>query len=274
MIKFISAAQACAERDAQAPWRVLDLSSAAEALAGSHRVQFDAIVRNEGDTVGLLPAIEALNQALAHTGMTRQTPVLLIDDQQGLAASRLAWTLAVCGFDDLWMVDGGRAALIAARWPLGEPAAAEATPVLAYDLTVHHCTAEVIRDHLNHPDWQILDARSRAEYDGTDQRARNAGHIPGAIHCDWRDLFRPEAPDFLRPEAEIRALLAERGVMPDRGQTLAVYCQSHRRSSLLFAVLKHLGFGDVRGYPGAWSDWGNRDDVPIARPEPSVTPTR
>jgi thiosulfate/3-mercaptopyruvate sulfurtransferase len=29
-------------------------------------------------------------------------------------------------------------------------------------------------------------------------------------------------------------------------------------------MLKALGFPRVKGYPGSWSDWGNRADTPIA----------
>lgn len=263
MIKFITAPQLLAARLTTQALPVLDLSQTETTLAGTHRIDFEHIVRSEGDTVGLLPTIEQLNAALQATGITPHAPVALIDDQHGLAASRLAWTLAVCGFTDLIMVDGGRGALMAAGWPLGEPAATAATPPLAYALDAHHCSAEVIRDHLAHPDWQIIDARSHDEFIGTDQRARRVGHIPGAIHCDWRSLFRPDAPDLLLPDEAIRAHLASLGIRQEDRRTLVVYCQSHRRSSLLFAVLKHLGFADVRGYPGAWSDWGNRDDLPI-----------
>ena len=267
MIKFITATQLLAARLTTNALPVLDLSTADATLAGTHRIRFDVIVRSEGDTVGLLPTIKDLNAAVQNTGITPMKPVALIDDQQGLAASRLAWTLAVCGFTDLIMVDGGRNALLATGWPLGEPAATASTPHLTYALDAHHCTAEAIRDHLAHPDWQIIDARSHDEYTGADQRARHAGHIPGAIHCDWREFFQPDAPDLLQPDDAILAQLAARGIHRESERTLAVYCQSHRRSSLMFAVLKHLGFKDVRGYPGAWSDWGNRDDVPIHRPQ-------
>ncbi|MFW5452932.1 rhodanese-like domain-containing protein [Thioalkalivibrio sulfidiphilus] len=42
-----------------------------------------------------------------------------------------------------------------------------------------------------------------------------------------------------------------------------VYCQTHHRSAHTWLMLRHLGFERVRGYPGAWSDWGNAPDVPV-----------
>jgi thiosulfate/3-mercaptopyruvate sulfurtransferase len=41
------------------------------------------------------------------------------------------------------------------------------------------------------------------------------------------------------------------------------HCQTHHRSAHSFFVLKFLGFPTVRGYPGSWSEWGNRPDTPI-----------
>jgi len=37
----------------------------------------------------------------------------------------------------------------------------------------------------------------------------------------------------------------------------------HHRSAHTWLMLRHLGFERVRGYPGAWSDWGNAPDVPV-----------
>ena len=106
-----------------------------------------------------------------------------------------------------------------------------------------------------------MPAAKKSSKDKTDAHA-----MPGTFRARFTatgGFFRSDAPDTLRPDEEILALLAEHGITRENSHTLVVYCQSHRRSSLMFSVLKHLGFTDVRGYPGAWSDWGNRDDLPI-----------
>ncbi len=248
---------------------LLDLSQPDQApLQWSHRVDFNHIVSSCGDTVGLVPSIEALNQALAHTGICADRTLYIVDDCQGLAASRLAWTLALCGHTQSHLVDGGRTALLAAGMTTNDhPRPAESTPNLSFIADEHACTAEMILAGIQQTEqpWLVVDARSEAEYLGLDRRSRHAGHIPGAIHFDWQTCFDPANPGFLLPDTAILAKLAERGISPDTERTIAVYCQSHRRSSFLFFMLKHLGFKHVRGYPGAWSDWGNRDDLPIKR---------
>ena len=246
---------------------LIDVASAdtEETLSGAHRVDFDRIVLNRDNIAGLLPDIEDLNEALAHTGISPDRPIVLFDAQNGLAASRLAWTLVLGGFEKIYLLNGGRAALTSMEGRLPVPPEKPAKS-LRYDLSRHHTQAEDIaaaRDQ-----WLIVDARSTDEFVGKDRRSKHAGHIPGALHFDWSWCFDPAKPGYLLPDAELLAKLAEHGISPSQSdRPIAVYCQSHRRSSLLFCVLKHLGFNDVRGYPGAWSDWGNRDDVPISCPQ-------
>jgi thiosulfate/3-mercaptopyruvate sulfurtransferase len=50
-------------------------------------------------------------------------------------------------------------------------------------------------------------------------------------------------------------------VTPDK--EVIVYCQTHHRSAHTYIVLKALGYPDVKGYPGSWSEWGNLPDTPI-----------
>lgn len=268
-MKFI-AANELKPRFQNAPNPILiDMSQPGQPpLAEAQWVDFNQTVRNEGNRAGLLPDNDNFNQALMHTGITPDSTVFIFDDCQGLAASRLAWSLALCGLEEIYLIDGGREALLAEGWPLATATAAhKPASELAYDFSEHHCDAQTIAEQLGKPDgWIIVDARSEEEYRGTDRRSRNAGHIPGAIHFDWQWFFDPEKPGYLLPDDTIRARLQEKGIPAhpeEKAKTLVVYCQSHRRSSLMYCVFKHLGFEDVRGYPGAWSDWGNRDELPI-----------
>lgn len=230
-------------------------------VRGAHLVAFDDIVESSGDTGGLLPSIERLNAALAGTGIGSDRRIIIYDDQNNLCASRLAWTLIECGLESVFLIDGGQKALVESGLEFTQ----EATPEddrkveLAYQ-GQHCCRADDILSTLEDPSCRPLDARSKAEYLGTDVRSRHGGHIPGAIHLDWQECVSPDDPAYLKPRPDLVRLLKERGIKP--GQTLYLYCQTHRRSSLVFCILRMLGYRHIKGYPGAWSDWGNRDDLP------------
>jgi thiosulfate/3-mercaptopyruvate sulfurtransferase len=45
----------------------------------------------------------------------------------------------------------------------------------------------------------------------------------------------------------------------------ATYCQTHHRAGHTYFVLRLLGYPRLVGYDRSWSEWGNRDDLPIAR---------
>lgn len=75
----------------------------------------------------------------------------------------------------------------------------------------------------------ILDVRTQAEYD--------EGHIPNAV---------------LLPDTEVKQRAEE--VLPDKEQTILVYCRSGRRSALVAQDLADMGYTNVYDFGGIL-DW-------------------
>ena len=116
-------------------------------------------------------------------------------------------------------------------------------------------------DGLNNERYTVVDARSLDEHTGRKAFAARAGRIPGAVHFEWTTALDPNREFRMRPAEELLELLSSRGI--ERQDELVVHCQTHRRSSYSYVMLKHLGFEHVRCYAGSWSEWGNRNDSPI-----------
>ncbi len=85
-------------------------------------------------------------------------------------------------------------------------------------------------------DFLLLDVRTEEEF--------AAGHIPGAI---------------LLPDTEVRE--RAEAVLPDKKQTILVYCRSGRRSKLAAEALAELGYGNVLEFGGILT-WPYETEIP------------
>lgn len=232
-------------------------------VPGAVHLDYARIVAARKPVVGLLPEADALGTALATAGITPATHVVAYDDEGGGKACRLLWTLDVLGHRGFSLLNGGLHAWANERHR-AESGMTPPTPAPRYPVTYRdegRADADYIRTHLDDPGVRLLDARSPEEYQGFKRLAARAGHIPGAANLEWTRAMDPNRNLRLRAEAELRALLEPVGIDPSR--EVITYCQSHHRSAHTYIMLKSLGFERVRGYPGSWSDWGNRDDTPV-----------
>lgn len=127
-----------------------------------------------------------------------------------------------------------------------------------------------LADHIGRPEIRVLDVRWRP--DGSGRAAHAAGHIPGAVHLDWRtDLIDPsdtgDALLLAGPE-QVATAVAQAGVTD--GTTVVIYDDTVG----LFAArtwwsLRAYGFESARVLDGGYPAW-----VAEGRPisNASVTP--
>lgn len=67
----------------------------------------------------------------------------------------------------------------------------------------------------------------------------------------------------MRSPQEIAAAFAKAGV--DLGKPVITTCGSGVTAAILLLALESAGKKDVALYDGAWSEWGARTDLPIAK---------
>jgi thiosulfate/3-mercaptopyruvate sulfurtransferase len=245
---------------------IVDLSKA-ETYARLHvpgavHLDYARIVAASPPVMGLLPDDDTLRDVLSSLGCHPDRHVVAYDDEGGGRAARLLWTLEIAGHPHHSLLNGGLHA-----WA-NEGHPCDNTPVTATPAAsevAHNGTPlasrEYILERLHSPDTALLDVRSPDEYHGIRKYAERAGHIPGAVNLEWTRTMDPQRNLRFQPDGELRRMLAAIGITPER--EVITYCQTHHRSAHTYLVLRHLGYPQIKGYAGSWSDWGNQPDLPL-----------
>jgi thiosulfate/3-mercaptopyruvate sulfurtransferase len=217
-------------------------------VPGAANIQFDSFRSAEGET-GMLPPTETWESLLSGAGISRDDRIVAYDDTNGVFAARFLVTAELLGHDPetLHLLDGdysawtreyetstGEPEIEETAYEVVEP---ESTPLVEYGVVLEAIDSETV----------IVDTRERHEYEES--------HIPGAVLLDWRELVDEESRG-LKSTADLESILADRGITPDR--RVLLYCNTARRISHTYVVLRHLGYEDLAFYEGSLTEWADR----------------
>ena len=210
-----------------------------------------------------LPTPAAFEEMMAKLGIGNATRVVVYDERGGIYAARLWWILNYFGHPNVALMNGGWIKWTAEQRPssstVASPAAAAFT---ARPQPTWVATAADVVGAIDKPGIKIIDARTQGEIDGKDLRnIRRGGFVPSSIPIYWEDLLDAQKKTF-KPAEELKKIYEERGIVPS--QEVIAYCQVGMRASVDLFALHLLGYDKLRNYYGAWEEWGNREDLPLA----------
>src|SRR3954452_9403609 len=210
-----------------------------------------------------LPTPAAFEQLMTSLGIGERTRVVVYDERGGIYAARLWWILSYYGHPNVALMNGGwikwaaeqRTATTAVPSPAAAKFTARAQPKWV-------ATANAVVGAIEKPGVKIIDARTQAEIDGKDLRnIKRGGFVASSIPVYWEDLLDAQTKTF-KPADELRKIFEDRGIVPS--QEVIAYCQVGMRASVDLFALHLIGYDKLRNYYGAWEEWGNRDDLPLA----------
>jgi len=200
---------------------------------------------------------------MGELGISERQHLVIYDDGSLFSAPRVWWMLHIAGVKHLSLLDGGLAGWQQAGLPLAQAPETPAKQVFhgAFDLAKVKVLADIRRITTDHS-AQIVDARPAARFSGQAVEPRaglRKGHIPGSTNLPWSDLVQDGR---LKSDEVLAELLTQAGVNRDR--PLVASCGSGVTAAVVVLALTALGITDVTLYDGSWSEWGARDDLPIA----------
>src|SRR6266508_3774660 len=220
-------------------------------------------IRDANAPPTFLPTAAAFERMMATRGRSDATRGVVYDERGGIYAARLWWILNYFGHSNVALMNGGWLKWTAEHRPTAtEVPAAAASTFTARPQPRWVATAGDVVAAIDKPGIKILDARTTAEIEGKDLRnIRRGGFVPSSVPLYWEDLLDLPQRTFKSAD-ELKSIYEAHGVLAS--QEVIAYCQVGMRASVDLFALHLIGYDRLRNYYGAWEEWGNRDDLPIA----------
>ena len=214
-------------------------------VPGAVNIPFDSFRGDDGEA-GKLPGAAVFAALVEEAGISNEDRIVAYDDHHGVFAARFLVTAELYGHDpeNLALLDGDFTAWQREHETTSEetvrtPTEYEATFDTDGPLIEMHEVREAIEAGAT-----LVDTREQEEYD--------EGHIEGAVRLNWR-AFVDDETRGLKSESALREILADRGVDPE--DHIVLYCNTARRVSHTYTVLRHLGYGRLSFYEGSLTEW-------------------
>jgi len=204
-----------------------------------------------------LPDPAVFQAAMRAAGVSRDRPVVVYDDGDGLPAARGWWMLRYHGHGDVRVLDGGYRAWLAA----GLPVTAAAPAPEAGDFTARPGQMPVLDAAAAASTGRaglLVDARSAERYRGENETVDPvAGHIPGAVSAPSAGNVNPDGT--FKSATELAARFAALGARPgpagaEGAPAVGSYCGSGVTAAHEVLALALAGIPAAL-YVGSWSDW-------------------
>ena len=208
-----------------------------------------------------LPERVAFAALVGTWGIKPGLQVVCHDDQGGVYAARAWWLLRWLGHAEVAVLDGGRAAWVAAGGALqtGRADSVAQPPYPAAEPAMPTLDAATLQRQLGRA-LLLLDARAPERFRGeVEPLDPVAGHIPGATNRFFKHNLAGDGR--FKPVAQLR----EEFIALGAASAVVHQCGSGVTACHNLLAMEHAGLAAGALYPGSWSEWCSDPARPLAR---------
>ena len=203
------------------------------------------------------------SEMFGNLGVSNQDHIVVYDSLGIFSSPRVWWMLQYYGHKEVSILDGGLIKWLKEKKEI-ETGKGRKYPKTNFKVIENKSlvkTYEHIKENAANQTFQLIDARSKGRFLGTEPEPRKnikSGSIPNSINFPWNECIDPETKCFL-DKATLEKKFKSLKIKVD--QPLAFSCGSGVAACVIGKAFNIITDQDVNIYDGSWTEWASKEGL-------------